>query len=81
MTCVDVNLMQSAVGLGVNTACSHKRERALDLGSNLLVALAFCARCHKLLVPSVHSVEICKAALGEGTQQVERARRLVIGLN
>ena len=78
---VDVDFVQGAVALGVDTASPHEGQCALDFGSHLLVALSLGTCCHKFLVPSVHAIEVGKATFGEGPQQVERAGRLVVCLH
>ena len=56
-----------------------KRERPVDLAGDRLVAAALGARRDELLVPDVHLGEVGEAALGEGAQQVERRRGVVVG--
>ena len=56
-------------------------QRAVDLGGELVVALSLRAGGDELLVPGVHPAEVGEAALGEGPQQVQRRRRLVVRLH
>ena len=58
----------------------HELERPLDLRRELLVAAPLGRVRDELLRPRVHLPEICKSALREGPQQVERGRRLVVAL-
>ena len=69
------------VGLGVDAAGPHEPQGPVDLGGELLVALALGARRHELLRPGVDPAEVGEAALGERPQQVERRRRLVVRLH
>ena len=55
-----------------------RSARSISAGDRL-VAPALGARGDELLVPGVHLREVGEAALGEGAQQVERRRRLVVG--
>ena len=66
--------------LGVDAAGLHEPQGAVDLVGHPLVAAALGAGRHELLVPGVDLVEVGVAALGEGPQQVQRGRRLVVRL-
>ena len=72
--------MQLGLVSEVDADGSHELQRALDLRRKLLVAAALWRRRDEFLVPHVHLVEVCEAALREGAQEVERRRRLVIAL-
>ncbi len=76
-----VDLGEVRVRFGVDAAGAHEGERPLDLGGDGLVALPFGAGCHELLGPGVDSRQIGETALGERSQQVQRRRRLVVGLH
>ena len=78
---VDVDLAQVRVGLGVDVAGAHEPHRPVDLAGEALVPATLGARRHEVLVPRVHAGEVGEAALGERPQQVERGRRLVVGLH
>ena len=77
---VYVYLMQCRVGLGVDTACAHERECALNFACHIFVTLAFGALCNELLVPCVHAVQVGKTTFGKCAHQVECACCLVIRL-
>ena len=55
-----------------------RSARSISLG-DLLVAAALGRARDELLVPLVHARDVGEAALRERAQQVERARRLVVG--
>ena len=57
-----------------------KRSARSISSARLLVAPALGAGGDELLVPLVDPAEVGEAALGEGPQQVQRGRRLVVGL-
>ena len=78
---VDVDRAEVGVGGGVDAAGAHEVERPVDLGGQALVALAGGARGDELLVPGVHPGEVGEAALGEGPDEVQRRRRLVVRLD
>ena len=75
----DVDLVQLRLAREVDAAGGHEAQRALDLARDLLVAAPLGRARHELLVPLVHARDVGEAALRERAQQVERARRLVVG--
>ena len=75
----DVDLVQLGLAREVDAAGGHEAQRALDLARDLLVAAALGRARDELLVPLVHARDVGEAALRERAQQVERARRLVVG--
>ena len=66
--------------LGVETDGAHEAERLGDAVGDLLVALGLRAVLDEAEHPAVGVLEIGVAAGGEGAQQVQRRRRLAIGL-
>ena len=58
----------------------NRSARSISRGE-LLVAPTLGARRDELLVPGVDPGEVGEAALGEGPQQVQRRRRLVVRLH
>ncbi len=76
---VEVDLVQLVLGGQVDPAGGHEAQGPLDAVGDDLVALALPARRHELLVPGVHLVEVGEAPLGEGPQEVEGGRGLVVG--
>ena len=78
---VDVDLAEPMVVLGVDTAGAHELQRTVDLVGDLLVLPALGAGRDELLRPRVHTVQVGEATLGEGADQVERGRRLVVRLH
>ena len=81
MTRPDVHLVELRLGREVDPARGHEAQRALDLGGELLVAPALGRGGDELLVPLVDAHEVGEAALRERPQQVQRRRRVVIGLH
>ena len=75
----DVDLVQLRLAREVDAAGRHEAQCALDLARDLLVAAALGRARDELLVPLVHARDVGEAALRECAQQVERARRLVVG--
>ncbi len=75
---VEVHLVKGG-RLHVDAARLHEAQGALDLGRDGLVAPALGARGHELLVPGMDLAQVGEAPLGEGPQQVQRGRRLVVG--
>ena len=75
----EVDLVQAALGLEVDAAGRHEAQGPVDLAGDPLVAAALGRRGDELLVPGVDLGQVGEAALGEGPQQVERGRRLVVG--
>ena len=75
----EVDLVQALLGPEVDAAGSHEAQGAVDLRRDALVALALAGRRHELLVPQVHLGQVGEAALGEGPQEVQRRRRLLVG--
>ena len=78
---VEVDLVQVVVVLGVDAAGPHEPQGSVDLGGDLVVGAALGAGCDELLRPGVDPAEVGETALGEGPQQVQRRRRLVVGLH
>ena len=78
---VDVDLVELEGALEVDAAGPHEPQGPLDLGGQLLVALALTAGGHELLHPRVDAGQVGEAALAEGPQQVQRGRRLVVRLH
>ena len=78
---VEVDLVEVVVVLGVDAAGTHEPQRPIDLGGQLVVGPALRAGGDELLGPRVHPGEVGETALGERAQQVERRRRLVVGLH
>ena len=63
----------------VNAARRHEAQRPVDLRGDALVALPLDRGGDELLVPQVHLREVGETTLGEGTQQVQRRGRLLVG--
>ena len=80
MAGVEVDLVQVVVVLRVDAAGAHEPQRPIDLGGDLVVGASLRARGDELLRPGMHPTEVGEPALGEGSQQVQGRRRLVIGL-
>ncbi len=80
MACEEVDLVKAGNGPGLDPAGLHEPHGAVDLVGQLFVAAALRAGGHELLVPLVHAGQVGETALGEGAQQVQRGRRLVIRL-
>ncbi len=76
----DVDLVQLWRGGEVDPARGHEGERALDLRGELLVALALRRVGDEVLVPGVHLRQVGEAALGEGADEVQRRRRVVVAV-
>ncbi len=81
MAGVEVDLVKVVVVLGVDAAGAHEPQGPFDLGGDLVVRSALGTGGHELLRPRMNAGEIGEPALGEGAQQVERRRRLVVGLH
>ena len=75
---VAVDLVELELLVEIDAAGLHEAQRALDLGGDGLVAPALGARGHEVLVPGVDAGEIGEPALGEGAQEVQRRRGLVV---
>ena len=56
----------------------HEAHRAVDLTRDHLVSPSLAAARDELLIPRVDLVQIGEPPLGEGADQVEGRRRLVI---
>ena len=76
-----VDLAERGVRLGVHPGGAHEAQGTIDLERQLVVLLPDRAGRHELLRPGVDPVEGGEATLGEGAQQVERRRRLVVRLH
>src|SRR5487761_1120838 len=74
----EVHLVQADLTAEVDPAGPHEAKRPLDLRRDGLVTLALPAGADELLVPCVDLGQVGESALGEGPQQVERRRRLVV---
>ena len=74
----EVDLVQAGFGAQVDAARRHEAKGPVDFRCDLLVAQPLGGRSDELLVPQVDLGEIGEAALGEGAQQVERGRRLLV---
>ncbi len=81
VTGVHVDLAEVVIGLRVDAGGAHEAQRPVDLPGDAVVALPLRAGRDELLVPGVDSAEGCESALGERAQQVERGRRLMVGLH
>ncbi len=79
MTGPEVDLLQGLLAAQVDPAGAHEAHGPLDLPGDGVVAPAFAAGGHELLVPGVHLGEVGEAALGEGPEQVQRGGGLVVG--
>ena len=75
---VEVHLVQGHVRGQVDAAGGHEAQGAVDGAGDVLVAPSLRAGGNELLVPHVDLVEVGKPALGEGPEEVERRRRLVV---
>ena len=79
---VDVDLVElRRCDSSVDPAGPHEAQGPLDLVGERLVALPSGAAGHELLRPRVDPGQVGEAALGERPQQVQRRRRLVVGLH
>ena len=78
---VHVDLVELRGAVEVDAAGLHEGQRPLDLRRHLLVALPLGAGGHELLRPGVDAAEVGKPALGEGPEQVQGGRRLVVRLH
>ena len=79
MAGVEIDCVQLRLVLAGETAGFHKSQGGINAGSHLFVALAQRRRGHELLVPRVHLLQVGETAFGEGAQQVERGRGLMVG--
>ena len=75
---VEVDLVQLHGNVQVDAARGHEAQRAIDLAGEDVVAPALGAAADELEVPLVHAVQVGEAALGEGAQQVQCRRGLVV---
>ena len=79
---VEVDLVQAGLGCSVSMPqARHEPQGPVDVVGHAVVAPALGARRHELLVPLVDLGQVGEAALGERPQQVQRRRRLVVGLH
>ena len=76
---VEVDLVDDRGGGQVDPDGGHEPQRPVDAVGDGVVAPPGRAAGHELLVPAVDLVEVGEPALGEGAQQVEGGRRLVVG--
>ena len=74
----DVDLVELRRVDEVDPAGPHEAERALDLDSDLLVALPLGRAGRERLVPHLHLGQVGEAALREGAEEIQRRRRLVV---
>ncbi len=77
----DLDLVQRALPLEIDSDRLHEAQRASDLAGKRLVPLAGGRVRDELAVPGVHEREVREASLGERPQQVERRGRLVVPLD
>ena len=75
----EVDLVQGRPPTQVDPAGAHEPQGPVDLGRDGLVALALVAGGDELLVPHVDLGQVGEATGGEGPQQVQGRRRLVVG--
>ena len=78
---VEVDLVQARLAGRVDAARGHEPQRPVDVVGHPVVAPALGARRHELLVPLVDPGQVGETALGEGAEQVQGGRRLVVGLH
>ena len=79
---VDVDLVRACGFDSVSMPQARmKPQGPVDLVGDALVALPAGLRRHELLGPGVDPGQVGEAALGERPQQVQRRRRLVVGLH
>ena len=76
----ELDLVQLGMGLGVDADGGHEGQGLGDLVGQLAVARALRAVLDEAQRPAVDVVQIGVAAAGEGAQQVQRRRRLAVGL-
>ena len=79
MAGVQVDLVDGRLGPHVDAAGGHETHGPVDLVGQPVVALALAAGGDEVLVPRVDPGQVGESTLGEGPQQVQRGRRLVIG--
>ncbi len=77
----ELGLADLGRGFRRHAAGGHEIQRLAEPVGQLGIALAERAVGDEIEIPAMHAVQIGEAALGEGAQQVERRRRLVIGLH
>ena len=77
---VEVGRAQFGMGLGVEPDGAHEAERLGDAVGDALIALGLRAVLDEAEHPAVRVLEIGVAAGGEGAQEVQRRRRLAVGL-
>ena len=77
----EIGLADLRRGLGSQSAGFHEMQRLADAVGQIAIALALRAARHETERPAMHLMQIRIAALGEGAQQVERRRRLIVGLD
>ena len=77
----EVDLVQRRLPAEVDAAGGHEPQGPVDLAGDHFVGQAFGAGGDELLVPGVGLGQVGEPALGEGPQQVQRRRRLVVGVD
>ena len=75
---VEVDRVEIGMAVGRHAAGLHELQCAIDAEGHLVVALAGGARRDEVAVPRMHPREVGETTLGEGAQQVERRRGLVV---
>ena len=80
MTGIELGLTHLGDNLGGDAAGFHEIEGLADALGELGILVAFGAVADEIEGPAMHLMQIGKPALGEGAQQVERRRGLVVGL-
>ncbi len=76
---VEVDLGHAGIVGRANAAGFHEPQGTIDLVGDRLIAPSLGAGRDELLVPDVHLLKICVAALGERTDQVQGRCRLLVG--
>ena len=77
---VEVGLAQFGMMLGIEPDRPHEAKRLGDVVGELLIAFRLRAVLDEAQHPAMRVFEIGETAVGEGAQQVQRRRRLAIGL-
>ncbi len=75
----EVDLLERRFSAKVDATRPHEPQGPVDLPGQRVVVLPAGTARHELLVPGVYLGQIGEAALGEGTEQIEGRRGLVVG--